>query len=41
MTKQLVIEMPEYLHTKIKIHCAKNKITIKKFVIDCINEGLK
>jgi len=31
--KRVIVQVPEYLHTKIKIECAKRKTSINQFVV--------
>ncbi|MGL5263349.1 MAG: hypothetical protein ACRDAI_02055 [Candidatus Rhabdochlamydia sp.] len=37
---RMSIDVPEKEHKKIKMHVAKLGISIRKFVIDCIQEGI-
>lgn len=37
----LFIQIPDNLHYRLKIHCIKNRIKIKKFVGELIEKSLK
>lgn len=38
--KQLIIEIPEELHTRIKVHAHKRNISMKSWIVRYIIKGL-
>lgn len=40
-TKRLTVDIPESLHTRIKIACARNKLKMKALVMEGLNRALE